>query len=444
MNLKLGGGKGGTLDAVSLVSYGTPGIASGAGVAGPIQATYKVANVRTEETDVLTNTGPAAAMRAPGHPQGAFAYEQAIDMMAWKCGLDPLEYRRKIDRHPVRLAQYDVGAKEIGWARRAALAAANAKSPVKRGIGMGSAVWYNTGGAGATVIVRISKDGGVEVLNGAQDIGTGTRTLMAMVVAEELGVPMGSITVRLGRTEWPEGPASGGSTTVPTLMPAVRAAAFDAKKRLIAVAARALGVEEGTVSVETPGPVFRAGGGSGASLSFRQVAAKIPGEVLTAQGSRAENYEGFEDLIAGVQFAEVEVDTRTGTLRVVKVVAVQDCGRVINPLTAESQINGGVIQGLSFALFEERLLDPATGRMVNPNLEQYKIAGSLDIPEIVAIPFTVAAGSNNIGALGIGEPPAVPTAAAIANAFHHATGARLFELPMTPARVLAALGGHRA
>jgi xanthine dehydrogenase YagR molybdenum-binding subunit len=176
-------------------------------------------------------------------------------------------------------------------------------------------------------------------------------------------------------------------------------------------------------------------------LTWAEAAAKVPVEGLTVQGSRAEDYAGlYEGKIAGVQFVEIEVDVGTGKIRVVKVVAVQDCGRVINPLLAESQINGGVIQGLSYALFEDRLLDPPTGRMVNANLEQYKIAGSLDVPEIVAIPHSVAMGFNSAGVLGIGEPPVIPTAGAIANAFAHATGRRLFELPMTPARVLDLLG----
>ena len=442
MRLKLGGTKQGSLDAVHLVSYGTPGIGTGAGASGPIRNTYAVANFRVEETDVHTNTGPAAPFRAPGHPQGAFAYEQSIDMLAEACGLDPLEFRKKIDTHPVRLAEYDVGAEAIGWSRRAELQASGA-GPLKRGIGMASALWYNTGGTGATVQVRISRDGSVEVLNGAQDIGTGTRTLIGIVAAEELGLPLSAITVRLGRTEWPEGPASGGSTTTPTLIPAVRAAAFEARKQLLAIAARLLEVEAGSVAIEQPGPMFVAQEDPKKRVTFKQVAGKIPGEVLTAQGSRAEDYEGYNDKIAGVQFAEVEVDTGTGKVRVVKVVAVQDCGRVINPLLAESQINGGVIQGLSFALFEDRILDPATGRMLNPNLEQYKIAGSLDIPEIVAIPFTAPSGFNNAGVLGLGEPPVVPTAGAIANAFYHATGVRMLELPMTPARVVAALAGGR-
>jgi xanthine dehydrogenase YagR molybdenum-binding subunit len=128
-------------------------------------------------------------------------------------------------------------------------------------------------------------------------------------------------------------------------------------------------------------------------------------------------------------------------VRVVKVVAVQDCGLVIDPLTARSQINGGVIQGISYALFEERILDKRSGEMVNADLLNYKIAGSLDIPEIVSIPFTVAQGMTCVGASSLGEPPTVPTAGAIANAVANAIGVRIRSLPITPAKVLAALGG---
>jgi xanthine dehydrogenase YagR molybdenum-binding subunit len=135
------------------------------------------------------------------------------------------------------------------------------------------------------------------------------------------------------------------------------------------------------------------------------------------------------------------VDTETGVIRVIEVVAVHDCGRAVNKLTTESQINGGVIQGISFALFEDRILDRVTGRMVNPNLEQYKIAGSKDAPRIRAVILDHHRGRTNVDASGIGEPATVPTAAAIANAVYHAIGVRIRETPMTPARVLAAL--HR-
>ncbi|MBL8152038.1 MAG: xanthine dehydrogenase family protein molybdopterin-binding subunit [Blastocatellia bacterium] len=140
-----------------------------------------------------------------------------------------------------------------------------------------------------------------------------------------------------------------------------------------------------------------------------------------------------------MQFAEVEVDTKTGQVRVLKIVAVHDCGRPMNRLTLRSQINGGIIQGLSYALFEDRLLDPKSGRMLNPNFEKYKVAGALDMPLIETHIIDVYNGSNNTGTVGIGEPATVPTAAAIANAVYNAIGARVYELPITPARVLEAI-----
>src|SRR5262249_18696449 len=160
-----------------------------------------------------------------------------------------------------------------------------------------------------------------------QDIGTGTRTLLAQVAAEELGVPLEKITVRMGDTSLPRGPASGGSSTAPSLAPAVRAAAYKLK-------------QSGAKSVTAP---------------------------------RAPEYAALQEQIGGVQVAEVEVDTESGQVRVVRVTVIQDCGRPINRLTCESQINGGVIQGVSYALFENRVLDSNTGQMCNPNFEAYKI-----------------------------------------------------------------------
>ena len=174
-------------------------------------------------------------------------------------------------------------------------------------------------------------------------------------------------------------------------------------------------------------------------LSLKAVTAQLGSRTLTVQAERAANYDAFTKFIGGAQFADVEVDVETGVIRVIKIVAVQDCGIVLNRLTARSQINGGVIQGVSFALFEERVLDRRNALMLNPNLEQYKIVGTLDVPEIDAVLFDVSMGSNAAGAVGIGEPVTVPTAAAIANAVYNATGARMLDLPMTPDRVLAAL-----
>ncbi len=179
------------------------------------------------------------------------------------------------------------------------------------------------------------------------------------------------------------------------------------------------------------------------SIGFRQAAAKMPNEVISAVAERKKQYETYRQDLAGTQFAEVEVDTETGNVRVLKVVAVNDCGIPINTLTTESQIIGAMIQGVSWALFENRILDRNVGTMVNPNLEAYKILSSKDMFEAVAIVSEIANAGNNTSAAGIGEPPIVPTLAAIANAVFNATGARVHTLPLTPDKVLAHINAAR-
>lgn len=435
-HVKIGAKRDGTLTAIEMINYGTPGIGTGAASSGPFQRIYRCPNIHTEDYDVFINAGPASAMRAPGHPQGCFALESAIDELAAKLEMDPLELRRKNDPHPVRLKEYEIGAEKVNWkARGKAGSSAGVK---KRGLGCSASLWYNTGRArGATVQIDIHHDGNVDVINGAQDIGTGTRTWMAAVAAEELGLSLRDVNVKMANTNYPVGPASGGSTTVPTLSPAVRTAAYAAKKKMFEIAAPLLGASVDELEAGS-GNIF-VKGSPAKSLTWRQVANKMSGDKITAIGERAANYEGFAPFIAGAQFAEVEVDTETGQVRVLRVVAVHDCGLPLNRLTTESQITGGVIQGIGYALFENRVLDRNTGLMVNPNLDEYKIPGSHDIPVIEPILLDVANGVNNTSSTGIGEPATVPTAAAIANAIYHAIGARVRELPITPARILAAL-----
>jgi len=436
--LKLGAKKDGTITAISAKSHGSPGIGRGAGCNNT--ELFEFPNVDKEELDVAVNAGEARAMRAPGRPQGIFALESIADELAEKLGLDPLEFHQKNDRHAVRLAEYELGAAKIGWERRNKVAGAGA-GPRKRGLGMAGSYWPVAGGppqSAAAVQVVIHKDGSVDVRNGCQDIGTGTRTLMSVVTAEELGLPSSHVTPWLGETTDPVGPASGGSTTAPTLAPAVRAAAWRAKQKLFEVAAKELTCEPG--ELETADGTIRVQGQPTKALAWKKACGLMEGDQVAATGERVPNFgRPFVEQVGGAQFAEVEVDVETGVIRVLKVVAVHDCGRVVNKLTAESQVVGGVIGGIAFALHEERLLDAHTGHMVNPNLEYYKIAGSLDMPEIVPIMFDVANGHNNVGLRGLGEPTIVPTAAAIANAVHNAIGARVRDLPMTPDRVLQAL-----
>ncbi|HEX2574002.1 MAG TPA: xanthine dehydrogenase family protein molybdopterin-binding subunit [Polyangia bacterium] len=442
--LKLGAKRDGTLVAIHLKSYGTPGVGTGAGTGGPVSALYKAKARRVEEADVFTNTRAAEAFRAPGHPQGCFALEQAMDELAQKLGMDPIELRKKNLQNPVQVAELDRGRAEVpAWKDRGGKlsppsGAGGPRGDVRRGVGMACGVWYKFYSQATQVEIEVHKDGRVEVKNGAQDIGTGTRTYMAQIAAEELGLPLEAVTVRLGDTNLPVGPGSGGSITTPSIAPTVRAAAYQVGQKLKEVAAGLLKVPAEQVTLGEEG--FR---GGAKTMTWKQVCSRLPGDKLTVVASRAKDYEGLRDRMGGVQFAEVEVDTRTGVVRVVRMTVVQDFGRPLNPLTAESQINGGVIQGVSYALFEDRLLDRHTGQMVNPNLEAYKILTVNDCPEIRAVMFDVHPGFNNTGAIGLGEPPTVPTAAAIANAIADAIGARVRELPMTPDRVLAAIAGAR-
>jgi xanthine dehydrogenase YagR molybdenum-binding subunit len=441
--IRIGSRKDGTLTAMHLVSFGTAGVGGGAGAAGPTQNLYSCPNIQTEESDVFTHAGPAAAFRAPGHPQGAFSLEQAMDELAEKLGMDPLELREKNDESDARRVERKIGAEKIGWKDRKPAGAD--PNPVKRGMGVAQSLWYRFSSRDSHCEVRITRDGSVELLSGVQDIGGGIRTALAQVVAEELGLKPQDVTVKIGDTAYPQGPGSGGSVTTNSITPPARNAAYRVARTLLEQVAPEWGVKpeelelaDGKVSVKSD---------PAKSLSFKSACKKLKTETISATGDRSEDYplehrgprgKGAGGL-GGVQFAKVAVDTRTGVIKVEHVVAVHDCGRPLNPLAVESQINGGVIQGISYALYEDRILDRNTGMMVNPNLDQYKIVGAKETPHIDALLIEQYWGRSSTDAAGIGEPATVPTAAAVANAVYNAIGVRIRELPMTPAVVLKAL-----
>jgi xanthine dehydrogenase YagR molybdenum-binding subunit len=441
--LKFGCKKDGKLTAIQLASFGSGGVVGGSDTRRPYQNTYKCANTKLEATDVYTNSGPASAQRAPGHPPGVFAMDSMMDMLAEKVGMDPIEFRKQNDPSPVRHAQYDVAAKAMGWDRRNKVAGGGpVKDGKQRGIGLATSVWYAFGGTGAKADIDVHPDGTVEVRQGTQDIGTGTRTLVALVAAEELTIPMEWVSTKIGDTSYGNAPGSGGSNTAPSISPAIRAAAFDVRTRLCAMAADTWKVPAEQVDLKA-GKFFVKGEDT-KSASWKQVCSRIQGK-LSGTGTRGGNYRDRWNptdtpaATAGVQIAEVEVDTHTGTVRVLKVVACHDCGRVINKLTAESQVIGGVIQAMGYGLMENRILDRNTGRMVNPDLEFYKIPCSEDIPEIEAIMMDAYFGHSSTEAIGLGEPPKVTAAAAIGNAIYNAIGVRIHSTPFTPDKVLAAL-----
>ncbi len=440
--IKASATKDGKLTALHLVVHGNGGTNGGTGTSGPLKNVYACDNVKTEEYDVFTNSGPSAAMRAPGHPQGSFALEATMDELAGKLGLDPLEFRMKNDPSEIRREEFRIGAEKIGWATRDARRQTHDPA-ILRGVGVGAAIWYNTGGTGPKATVTVHRDGSAEVVQGVQDLGTGARTMVGIVAAEELHLPLSKVAVRIGDTRMPYGPASGGSTTTPSSAPAIRAAAYQATRRMAELLSKDWGVAPADV-VFSEG-VFSILGDNAKRAAWNEACAKLPAEGVSASGERAENHaDAWKHFTAGAQFAQVAVDTETGLVRVERIVAVHDCGLVVNALTAESQVQGGIIQGISYALYENRILDRATGHMVNPNVDQYKIAGAQDVPDIEVIFLPVWDGVNNTHSVGIGEPATVPTAGAIANAVSHAIGARIRSLPITPESVLAALDGKNS
>jgi xanthine dehydrogenase YagR molybdenum-binding subunit len=420
--IKIGAAKDGKLQAIEYTNYGTAGVGTGAGTAGPAQNMYECPNVKTAEYDVFTNASPGAAFRAPGHPQGCFGLEQAMDELAEKLGIDPVELRDRNDKSEARRQERLIGSEKFGWKQKFRKANSD-PGPIQHGVGFAQSVWYRIVNMDSGCEVRIHRDGSVEALSAVQDIGGGIKTVIAQVVAEELGIEPRQVQVTIGDTNSPPGPPSGGSMTTGSITPAVRNAAYKAKQELLEQTKSALRGQDPN------------------ALSLKQLAAKLPTEMVTATARRSPEYGKRERMfLGGVQFADVSVDTETGIIKVNHIVAVHDCGRPMNLLQLESQVNGGILQGISYALYENRRLDRNTGIMVNPNMEQYKIVGSYETPKIEAyfIEDYIARSSTDAG--GIGEPATIPTSAAIANAFYNATGVRLRDLPMNPPRVLAALG----
>jgi xanthine dehydrogenase YagR molybdenum-binding subunit len=412
----------------------------------PARTLYRCANVRAQSIPLLIDVEPSNAFRAPGIMEGTFGYESALDELAAVLGMDPLELRRVNDVDVDQASGMPYSAKNLsacidraaelsGWAGRDALRDREHEDGRKRGLGAACQIWWGGGGPPAHALVRMGHDGVVTVVTGAQDIGTGVTTAFAMVAAEELGLPLDRVRVEVGSTRYGVfAPVSGGSQTMPSVAPAVRAAAYDLKGKLLELA--------GDVFEVSPEDL-RIADGEFVSLdgALREKVTEVTGKLGQAQlvgtGSRGPNPEGMRVNTFGCQVAQVAVDVATGEIAVERIVAVHDIGRVISPLQARSQVEGGVLQGLGFALMEERVVDRTTGTVVNANLEDYKLPTHADCPEIV-IDFIDKPDphASSLGLKGLGEPPIVPTAPAIANAVFHATGVRVRHSPITRRRFL--------
>jgi CO/xanthine dehydrogenase Mo-binding subunit len=360
-------------------------------VVGTYLTLYRCANVRTEQVVGRTNLGPAVAFRAPGHVEGNFGLESAMDELAQRLQIDPVELRlRNYTGQDQRKGKPYTSAQSLRRCLERVGREFHAAKRRRRGVGFAAHDWLAGAGhppAEARVELR---DGRATLTVGVQDVGTGTRTGLARLLSQELHLSMEKIEVRLGDTaRGLRGPTSSGSSTMPSLAPAVIEAARQAKAR-----------------------------GRG-------------------EAKREKNRGDMSIRTCGAQCAEVEVDEETGEVRVLRVVAAHDCGRIVDRVLVESQVVGGITQALGYALTEERLVDARLGQVLNANLEEYKVPTVGDIPEIVDLSESLPdEEANASGVKGVGEPPIIPTAAAIASAVFAATGMRVRSLPLKREKLL--------
>ncbi len=418
----------GSLMALSMEAHGSGGWANSASIPGP--RVYRPDAWHGRQSNIYVNTLGGGHIRAQGLVQAAWGAERLMDDLADTLGMDPLEIRLRNDVDDMRRRQLRRLADEIGWQRRGAFEPAG---PLRRGLGLAAGAWDNPG-ANAHAEVQITSDGTIVARCGTEDLGTGVRTAIAVIVAEAAGLTVDAVTVQTGDTRLPYTPGSGGSIGMASVGPAVHVATMKALQQLYERVGQALG--ESPRRVEARDGRVGVAGDPGRALAWSDACRLLGSTPAYAYGvsDRALGSRG----VAGCCGAEVEVDTETGRVSVVRMVSIQDCGLVVNRQGVESQILGAMVMGLSIALLEERVVDPLAGRGLNPGFEFYKIASSMDVGELVPIAW-MEPDSLAQGIKGVGEPPLIPVAPAIGNAVRNAIGVPVNHLPMTPRRVLEAL-----
>src|SRR5262245_53492190 len=396
--IKLGATAEGKLTAFEIDAFGTAGFAAGgASAAGsgnfqlPMPYIYSVPNARVKMSSVATNAGSARAFRAPNHPPASFGMESIMDDLAVKLNMDPIELRilnnkplnpNANDALPreIREKQFQLGAEKFGWKAKYKKPGSS-PGPIKTGIGCAAATWGGGSRGGTGAETELNSDGSVKVRCRTQDLGTGTKTLIAVIAADIFGLKPEQIQVSIGDTDFPQSGGSGGSTTAASVSPAI----FDACSKALEQLQQQSGVADARGN------------------NWLGACKKLGMTPLVVQGRWQQGLSGSG--AAGVQFAEVEVDTETGFVKVKKILAMQDCGLVVSKLTCESQINGGIIGGIGYALYEGRVMDAATGVMLNPNFETYKLPGIADIPEIEIVLLDMP----DRVVIGIGQSATIPT-----------------------------------
>lgn len=440
--ISLGADKAGKITLWESDSWSSGGLAGGN--IPPIPYIFtRIPNQRLNHYAVSTNNGPQRAWRAPNHPQASYLTCAAIDDLAAKMGKSPLDvFLENVDlttRASTYERQLKKAARLIDWQSNWKGRGKNRQGHIAHGLGIGVATW---GGAGhdSRARVRIHPDGTVEVECGTQDLGTGTRTIMTQVAAETLGLPMDAVVVKIGDGSYPPSGASGGSTTAGGVSSSTRIAATDALNQIFeqlsssfdGAPAASLEAKSGRIQVQ---------GDPSKGMSWREACRKLASPVEALGFNNPRNPRGLNTGgAAGVQMAHVAVDTETGVVALKKIVAVQDCGLILNPKTAESQIYGAMIMSVCGALYEERVVDEFTGRMLNADMEFYKLAGAPDIGEMV-VELEIDEENDSRGVIGLGEPPVISGIAAIANGVANAIGVRVPMAPLTPRRVLDAMSG---
>ncbi|GAC1674523.1 MAG: xanthine dehydrogenase family protein molybdopterin-binding subunit [Steroidobacteraceae bacterium] len=412
---------------------------------------YSCPNLKTTHRLVPLNVGTPTFQRAPGHATGTFALESAIDELAYALKMDPLQLRlhnepaldpdKQIPWSSRSLRQcYESAAAAFGWSRRSAKPNGMHDGRVAIGWGVAAAT-YPANRSAAKARARMTPDGRLIVQSGTQDLGTGTYTVMTQVAADALGHPVERVAFELGDSDFPEAPVSGGSQSVASVAPAVRAAALALRDKLIDLA---ISDEASPIRGALRADVVIEKGFIGARSSSRrealsQLLTRAGATDILAEGSArpGDEKKQYSMHSFGAVFVEVRVDRDLGQIRVPRVVARYGVGRLLNSKTGRSQLIGGIVWGLGMALMEETVLDARHGRILNANLAEYHIPTNADIGEIdVGVVAEDDRHINPLGARGIGEIGITGVAAALANAVYHATGVRVRQLPITLDKLL--------
>jgi xanthine dehydrogenase YagR molybdenum-binding subunit len=449
--IKVGAAKDGSITAMETELWGTAG--QGGRVPDVMPYVFGgIPNHRFTGKRIQTHRGPSQAWRAPNHPQNCYLTMSALADTAAALKMDELDFflknleltkRPEFDAPKVYAEQLKLAADLIGWKNKAHLRGAAGAGPVVRGLGLSLHTW---GGQGhkSECDVTISPDGSVEAKIATQDLGVGTRTCVGMVVAETLGLPHEAVKVQIGKNEFPASGGSGGSTTIGGISVSSRRAATDALNEVFAKVAPRLGVEAD--ALEAKGGVIRATADPSKKIAWKDACSALGVAAVTKRGVNNPPDSIKANLtsagVGGAQMADVSVDVETGVVTINEMVAVQDCGLIINLKLAESQVYGALIMGITYALYEEAVYDSKTGRMLNADMEFYRLAGIKDVGKLKVHMMTTPDYEKR-GVIGLGEPPVISPGAAIANAVANACGVRVPNLPLTPDRVLAALSQNR-